>query len=147
MRIKQYIKEAVAKALGEGIKEDFMLGDDSILEMAKMCDKDRDGHGFYIYVKGSDDPNSGRREHLPIHAHVLAQLKPEILIGKIDLTSETEPNSANEVIDADKETLLPADAKREIVKWAKEKDDDIPGLNKWQASRAVFKKLNPYLFN
>jgi len=118
---------------------------ESLVEMAKLCDKVKDGYGFYIYVKNSG-PGGARSEHLPMHAHVFTQLNPDIDIGSFDITSETLPASVDDIIDVNKKRLLPTDVKHKIVEWARKKHKNAPLMTNWAMARTYFMGLNPSLF-
>jgi len=118
---------------------------ESLVEMAKLCDKVKDGYGFYIYVKNSG-PGGARSEHLPMHARVLTQLNPEIDIGSFDLTSDVLPASGNDVVDANKKKPLSADVKHKIAEWSRKPSKHYPDKTNWAVARTEFKILNPDLF-
>jgi len=117
----------------------------ALFEMATMCSPD-DGYGFYVCVYGSGDEPGYRDEHLPMHAHVLAKIKPKIEFGCVDLTNENPPKDPSEVIDANKKRLLPSSIKKEIVKWLNEKNEDYPEYTNWAVCRKTFRGLNKRLF-
>jgi len=113
-------------------------------DTARLCDKEKDGHGFYICVKNGGP--SGKREYPFIHAYALTKLEPEIEAGCFDATDENPPKSADDVIDADKKHPLPHDVRQEIVEWANEKSKLYPAYTNWYVLRTEFKILNPELF-
>jgi len=133
------------KAVESQLNENEEPPCESVNEMAKLCDKVKDGYGFYIYVKNSG-PGGARSEHLPMHAHVLTQINPDIDIGCFDLTSETPPADGKAVKDASKKRLLPADVKSKIAEWSKKPNKDLPSATNWAVARAEFKHINPSLF-
>jgi len=116
-----------------------------LFEMSTMCSLE-DGYGFHMCVYGSGDEPGNRDEHLPRHAHVFAQMKPRVELGCVDLSNENPPQSAEEVIDADKKRRLPASTKKQIVKWANAMDEEIPSITNWEAARSTFWRMNKRLF-
>jgi len=142
--------EEQAKELREAII-DFMktpshdVHDGPLDEMAKLCDKAKDGYGFYIFVYGSGS-KGGRNEHLPIHAHVLTQINPDLDIGSFDASGDVLPKSGSDIIDADKKHPLPADVKNNIAEWAGQKSKLFPNKTNWEYVKDSFKTINPDLF-
>jgi len=113
-------------------------------DMARLCDKEKDGYGFYVCVRNIS--SGGKKEHLPIHAYVLTKLNPEIEAGCFDATDESPPKSADDVIDADKKHPLPDDVKQELVEWANAKSKLYPAYTNWYVVRTEFMILNPEFF-
>jgi len=139
--------EEQANEVKEAMKE-YMKTPSSVeymREMARLCDKKKDGYGFYIYVYNSGDGGS-RNEHLPMHAHVLTQIKPDIDVGSFDLTNPNPPATGNDVVDADKKHPLPADIKDKVAEWAKKKNRKYTDKTNWEVARIEFEFNNPDLF-
>jgi len=148
-RLRQAIYE------GTGWKSDNWDDDfnDKVIlnEMAQiqsMPDKrNRNVWSFKVYVKGSEDEGGARKEHLPIHGHVIMKNGGKD-IGRFNADDQNPPKSANEIIEVENDNL-PSNIKHDLFVWANEKNEtstDENPLTNWEGLRLKFKEINKHLF-